>query len=278
MLGKLMKYDLRYCLRRFVPMWIAAAALSMICGLFFRMMRNAPHAGGFTVKMLSFLLPLAVFGVFVAMGVMTLVFICERFYRGLLGSEGYLMNTLPAAAETHIASKGINALILETVTGLITLLSGMLLLMVFSPTELSEGLRRFFAVIRRIEFPAATPWLIAEGLVLCLAAAAAGTLQIYAAISLGHLARRHRILWAVLIYIGINIALSILFNAFLSSGLFDRILFGSGSFFSDSGEITARGLGMMARGMGLVLLWELLLGAGFFLLSRFILKKRLNLE
>ena len=40
MLGKLMKYDLRYCLRRFGPLWIAAVALSVVCGLFFRLVHN----------------------------------------------------------------------------------------------------------------------------------------------------------------------------------------------------------------------------------------------
>ena len=36
MLGKLMKYDLRSCLRKFGPLWIAAVALSVLIGLSFR--------------------------------------------------------------------------------------------------------------------------------------------------------------------------------------------------------------------------------------------------
>ena len=35
MLGKLMKYDLRSCLRKFGPLWIAAVALSVLIGLSF---------------------------------------------------------------------------------------------------------------------------------------------------------------------------------------------------------------------------------------------------
>ena len=278
MLGKLMKYDLRYCLRRFVPLWIAALAMSAVCGLYFRLADNV-SSNSFLMKLLVALLPSSLFVIFVSMGVMTLVFVCSRFYKGLLGDEGYLMHTLPVTAGAHIASKGLTALILEIVSGLVTLLSGVLLVIVFDPVELSRGWQEFLAMLRQIEIPAATPWLIAEGLLVCLAMTATETLKIYASISIGHLAKRRRVLWAILAYIGISVALSTLFSAGISSGFIGRIIGdGSWGFFADSGTFTVYGLGKMARVMGLVLLWELLLGTGFFFLSRFILQEHLNLE
>ncbi|MBR0040573.1 MAG: hypothetical protein IJP64_04240 [Oscillospiraceae bacterium] len=278
MLGKLMKYDLRSMLRKFGPLWIAAVALSVVCGLYFRLM-DSVSSSNFLMKMFVGLLPAALFGIFVAMAVMALIFVCSRFYSGLLGDEGYLMHTLPVTAGAHIASKGLTALILEIVSGLVALLCITLVAVTYSGEELLRGWREFLAMFRQLDFPAATPWLVAEGVIVAIAATAAETLKIYAAISLGHLAKKHRVLWAVLAYVGIDVVLNILFGFGVSSGLLMRIL-GSGSwgFFADSGEITAHGLGMMAGAMGSVLFWEVLLGTGFFFLSRFILKKHLNLE
>lgn len=278
MLGKLMKYDLRYCLRRFAPLWIAAVALSVVCGLYFRLINNSAENIGLLRGILLGLLPAALFGVFVAMGVMTLVFVCGRFYKGLFGDEGYLMHTLPVTAGAHIASKGLTALILELGSGLVALLCMILLPVTFQPAGLAEGWKEFVTMFRQLDFPAATPWVVAEFLLLCLAATAAETLKIYAAISLGHLAKKHRVLWAILAYIGIDVALNTLIGVGVSSGLLSRLFGGSWGFFGEAGEITASGLGMLAGSMGSVLLWEILLGTGFFFLSRFILRKHLNLE
>lgn len=278
MLGKLMKYDLRSMLRKFCPLWIAAVALSVVCGLYFRMMDNI-SSSNFILKMLVALLPAALFGIFVAMAVMALIFVCSRFYNGLLGDEGYLMHTLPATAGAHIASKGLTALILEIVSGLVALLCIFVVAVTYSDAEFIRGWQDFLTMFRQLDFPASTPWIIAEGIIVAIAMTATETLKIYAAISLGHLAKKHRILWAVLAYIGIDIVLNILFGFGISSGLLMRILGeGSWGFFAENGSVTATGLGMMAGAMGSVLLWEILLGACYFFLSRFILKKHLNLE
>ena len=277
MLGKLMKYDLRSMLRKFGPLWIAAVALSVVCGLYFRLI-DSVSSSNFIMKMLVGLLPAALFGIFVAMAVMALIFVCSRFYKGLLGDEGYLMHTLPVTAGAHIASKGLTALILEIVSGLVALLCITLVAVAFQPAELVRGWRAFLEMFRQLEFPAATPWLIAEGILVAIVATATETLKIFAAISLGHLAKKHRVLWAILAYVGIDVALNILFGFGVSSGLLTRFFSGSWGVFAENGTVTAHGLGMMAGAMGSVLLWEILLGTAFFFLSRFILKNKLNLE
>ena len=176
---------------------------------------------------------------------------------------------MPSAARASILRSGCSATLLR---------EGRVCRLLVGQTSIAMP---FSAILvrRASSFAAATPWLVAEGIVVAIAMADTETLKIFAAISLGHLAKKHRVLWAVLAYVGIDLALNILFGAGVSSGLLVRIL-GSGSwgFFADSGEITAHGLGMMAGAMGSVLLWEILLGTGFFFLSRFILKKHLNLE
>jgi hypothetical protein len=236
---------------------------------------DSVSSSNFLMKMFVGLLPAALFGIFVAMAVMALIFVCSRFYSGLLGDEGYLMHTLPVTAGAHIASKGLTALILEIVSGLVALLCVTLVALTYSGEELVRGWQEFMEELRQLNFPAATPWLVAEGIVVAIAMAATETLKIFAAISLGHLAKKHRVLWAVLAYVGIDVALNILFGFGVSSGLLVRILGdGSWGYFADSSALA----GVFAGAMGSVFLWQILLGAGFFFLSRFILKRHLNLE
>ena len=281
MLGKLMKYDLRSCLRKFGPLWIAAVALSVLIGLSFRYVVDVEGGRSGLITFLLGVLPsMVLFGLFVAMAVLALIFVCERFYKGLLGDEGYLMLTLPASAGAHIASKGLTALILELASALVALLSGFLLVTVYRPAGFAEGWMEFWRALGQLKLPSGIPWLIVEGVLLVIVTAAAQTLKIYASIALGHLAKKHRALWALLSYVGIGVVLNILFGVGVSNGLVGR-LFGFGAswgFFAENGEITVNGLGMAAGAMGSAMLMELILCAAFFFLTRYILKRRLNLE
>ena len=275
MLGKLMKYDLRSCLRKFGPLWLATLALSVVTGLFFRF-ANKAQSNSVLMGILTALLPTALVILIVTIGVLTLVFVCERFYKGLLGDEGYLMHTLPATAGAHIASKGLTALILELVSGLVGLLSAFLIVLTFQPEELARGWQDFLTMLRSFDFPAATPWLIIELFLVGVVVTATETLKIYAAISLGHLAKRRRVLWAILAYIGIDVVINSLFGAGVSSGLLAKLFVRAS--WDTFEQFCSSGLGVAAGLMGSAILWELLLGAAFFFLSRYILKKHLNLE
>ena len=281
MLAKLMKYDLRSALRKFGPLWLAVVALSVLIGLSFRFIIDAPGGqSGLVIFLLGVLPSMVLFALFVAMAAMALIFIIQRFYRGLLGDEGYLMFTLPASTGAHIASKGLTALILETVSWLVAVLSGVLLFTVYQPTELARGWQTMWLELRKLQLPAATPWLFAEALLVLLAVAAAATLKIYLAIALGHLAKKHRALWALLAYIGIGVALNAVFGIAMNSGLLPRIL-GRGmswglSYVDD--VLTLNSPGAAAGALGSALLFELLLCALYFFLTRTILTRRLNLE
>ncbi len=281
MLAKLMKYDLRSCLRKFGPLWLAVIALSALIGLSFRYIIDAPGGqSGLVIFLLGVLPSMVLFGLFVAMAVMALIFIIQRFYRGLLGDEGYLMFTLPASAGAHIASKGLTALILEILSWLAAVLSGVLLFTVYQPTEFARGWQTIWMELGKLQLPPSTPWLVAEAVLVLIAVAATETLKIYLAIALGHLAKKHRALWALLAYVGIGLVLNILFGVGMNSGLLPRILGKSFSwgFRFVEGALTLDSPGVAAGALGSALLFELLLGAAYFFLTRWILKRHLNLE
>ena len=128
--------------------------------------------------------------------------------------------------------------------------------------------------------PTGTGWLIAEFAVYMLIAAAVTILQIYTAISIGHLAKKNRGWFALLAYVGISIAFSIIMNgcmSLLQSDAFPNVLLNWEFCLDDTGW-HVQGVGMMASALGIYIGLDLLVGTGFFFATRAILSKRLNLE
>ena len=271
MLGKLIKYDLRYMIRRFGPLWLGLAAVSMLNGFTIRQLDSGRLEG--TMLFIVGIMPLIVlFALWVAVAVLTLTYICERFYKGLLGDEGYLMFTLPVTTGEHIASKTVTALILQIATGIVGLLSWGLLMVVYRPAWVSfffEVLPELWAGVRQVPL-----WFWLELLVLALVTAVSQTLHIYAAISLGHMAKKHRAGWAFAAYIGISMAQSILLSALvpLLANMPDEWFFYMDGYGVHGMQWVA------AAALGATILWQLVKCAAFFFGSDYILKNKLNLE
>ena len=283
MLGKLKKYDLRSGIRTFALIWIGLAALAAINGLTLRITFD----GDIQSKLARFIITVLPMGLlvalYVAMGIFMLVFIINRFYKGLLGDEGYLMFTLPVSVSEHIASKALTSMIFSVASAIVALLSGVLLMAVLTPLNFSDVAQAFQEAGRYLRvnpLPAGTGWLIAEFAVYMLIAAAVTILQIYTAISIGHLAKKNRGWFALLAYVGISIAFSIIMNgcmSLLQSDAFPNVLLNCEFCLDDTGW-HVQGVGMMASAIGIYIGLDLLVGTGFFFATRAILSKRLNLE
>ena len=284
MLGKLMKYDLRSGIRTFALIWIGLAALAAINGLTLRITFDGDiqsKLARFIVTVLPMVLLVALY---VAMGIFMLVFIINRFYKGLLGDEGYLMFTLPVSVSEHIGSKLLTSMIFQIGSFAVAVLSGGLLLAVLAPANLREitaAVQDMTDYLAGYPLPAGTGWLIAEFAVYMLIGAAVTILQIYTAISIGHLAKKNRGWFALLAYVGISIAFSIIMNGCMSL-LLQSDAFPNGllnwEFYLDDTGWHVQGVGMMASALGIYIGLALLEGTGFFFATRAILSKRLNLE
>lgn len=284
MLGKLMKYDLRSGIRTFSLIWIGLALLGAINGLTIRFVLD----GNVQSELVSFIfgvLPMILLvALYVAMGIFVLVFIIDRFYKGLLGNEGYLMFTLPVTSAAHIASKALTGMIFTLASAIVALLSGGLLMTVLAPAnfgDIAQAFQEAGHYLRVNPLPAGTGWVIAEFVVYSLIGMATAILQIYTAISVGHLAKKNRGWFALLAYVGISIAVSILTRAcmsvFFQSGSFSEMLLGW-QVTVDSAGWRTQGVGMTASTLGIGIGLELLKGTAFFFATRAILDKRLNLE
>ena len=283
MLGKLMKYDMRSGFRKFALIWIGLAALGVINGFTVKYVLDGENQNQLVNFFLGVLPMMLLVALYVAMGIFALVFIVERFYKGLLGDEGYLMFTLPVTTSAHIGSKLLTGMIFAILSTLVTIVSGILLMLVLEPVGLRETILAWSgmsAYLRDNPLPAGTGWVMAEFAVYTLVAMAAANLQIYTAISIGHLAKKHRGGFALLAYVGISIAFSIIMNgcmSLLQSDAFPNVLLNWEFCLDDTGW-HVQGVGAIAAALGVALGLELLKGVGFFFATRAILNKRLNLE
>ena len=203
MLRKLLKYDFHAVLKQFAPVWpvvLAAALLNQLVSpsVF------SPHYN----SMVSVVFSLILVGVLVAMGVLSAVFILRRFYRGLLGDEGYLMHTLPVSPWQLVLSKLLSGLAVTLVSGLVGLAAIYLMFPQDMWRLLGISLGR---MLHDLWADIPQPGLFwAEVLVMFLVGAAASVLLAYLAMALGHLAGRHRLAASVAAYIGLRVVLGAL--------------------------------------------------------------------
>lgn len=103
MLRKLIKYDILADYKKYVAIYIAMLASSVIM-LFFDKMTSWISNNTF-INVMATVFALVFFGVCLAAGVMLLVLSTIRFYKNVVRDEGYLTHTLPVPTWQIIASK-----------------------------------------------------------------------------------------------------------------------------------------------------------------------------
>ena len=147
-----------------------------------------------------------------AMGVVTLVLLVYRFYRSLLSDEGYLTFSLPAGIHTQLWSKLICSAVWIIVAFIALMLS---IVLVTSPVELTRyvlsdmsGMFERFAEAYGIGAFELVSFVL-EVLLLMLLASLAACLTFYASMSLGFGFSDHKVLYSVLVFIGIGIVTQI---------------------------------------------------------------------
>ena len=264
MFWKCVKYELRNTFRVFLPIWGAILVLAVVNGFTLDMSEAPDGLGGFmSVAMPAFIMGVGAF----AAVIFAFIYVLQRFYKGLLGDAGYLMFTLPVRTASLVGSKLLSAVVMETVSGLVALLSGIIVLSM-------TGAMNFTGFLRNVgehfgEFFTTGAWLTAllAG-ILMLVSAAAFNLRFYLAMALGHLSRSHRVLVSIAAYVGIGIALSILTVTLMPSIITIDL----------AGE-TINAVLSTANGITVgSILPELAVAAAFFFGTVVILEKKLNLE
>lgn len=114
MLAKLLKYEIKATSKIFIPMYIVMFLISIVNFTFIRNNVFMKVQNTFQTVIMA---------LYIAIMVITIVIITERFRKNLLGNEGYLMFTLPVKPITIISSKFIGSLVWGSLSVLITFIS-----------------------------------------------------------------------------------------------------------------------------------------------------------
>ena len=253
MLWKLLKYDFRSMVKSFAILWPAALIVALVNRFVL------PFDKPVSNELLAIITMIAFFSVLFAMGVAVMIFIVQRFYKGLLGDEGYLMHTLPVQTWQLVVSKLICALF----TALISLVVTVLAFLVLLPIQWGAVFRMktFQAMWQAVIQQPDLPLYILEFCVLVVCCILMCITTIYLAIAVGHLFQRRRVVISVAAFIGLDILGSVYIDILDGLNLFQALM--------------VQNEHLVAWGISLALFVPTVL---FFIGTCAILHNRLNLE
>ena len=212
MLKNLLKYEFRATGRTYGGLYLVWLLVALAMGI---SMRDEVWDNG-SSQIWAYLM-FAYFAIGVAIGVVCIVTIIQRFTKNLLGREGYLMHTLPVHPEQLVASKLISSMVWVICSGVVGILSVLLMLVglgafedpktVINGETITTGwgdvLKFSWKAIQSIggEFWSELAWII----VLGLAGVAVLILCIYAACMIGHQFKQHFALVGIAAFVGLNV-------------------------------------------------------------------------
>lgn len=206
MIGKLIKLECKSSMKLISLIWLALVVAGVLMGIWVNLIENM--SANNPLFLIVEILPPMIYGVlFIAMIVVSVMMVLLRFYRGVLGDEGYLTHTLPVKTWQIITSKGIVSGIIVTVSIIVGAISLILMgiCVDFSAfKDLLGEMRRFIGDEPR--------YLIVgvEVLIVLIAGILKSIYQVYAAMAIGQLVDKYRILLTVGAYIGISAVLTVI--------------------------------------------------------------------
>ena len=265
MLGKLLKYEFRATGRTFLPFLGALLLVSGISRLFGEISARGQNESMTTEILyvvgivISSLLIMAVL-------VVTFMLMIQRFRKNLLGDEGYLMLTLPVSHDSLIFGKLIVSVVWMIASALVVAAAVAIMAMV-DFKEIWNGIKYIFELI--IDVDIANGLTIALIIIAVILALMQTVLTFYMSLSLSMLANHRRGLATVGFYILYMIAAQIV------STIGIRILrtIDLGDLLRDMTATTASNLFLL----GLIIV-ALVSSAIVYVITRFMLKRKLNLE
>ncbi|WP_312643076.1 hypothetical protein [Hydrogenoanaerobacterium sp.] len=271
MLGKLMKYEIKATSRMFLPLYGALIVLALINKVFFSfgIFNSIDHAllSRFSDIPKTLALTAYIF-IIIAIFIITVIVMFQRFYKNLLGDEGYLMFTLPVKPWMNIVNKLVVSVMWVILSSVITLIS-IFILMVNG--DLIRAIPEAIVMTVRAlntELGVNAGLFLTEMAITIFVGLFVNILQVYAAIALGQLCNSHKLLASFGAYLGINIVSQTVASVFMVLSMM----------------INPTWMNTVSPGymMNLFLIGgtilNLIFGAAFYFITHFILTKKLNLE
>ena len=273
MLGKLMKYEFAALSKVLPPLYGAVMILSVVGRLMLQIFSTSDNTFAGTV-MGAFMF-LYIFAI-IASVILTFFVIVQRFYKSMVCDEGYLTHTLPVSPLSTITAKTFSGAI-WMLFGVLSALAGIAILiltrealdLIWTALGSYGKTNAAFAAEFGISLNALFGYI---GIIMLVGLLAQISL-FYAAIAIGQLFARQKLLGSVAGYMIINTIAQ-----FLSVGIMILILsLTSGdieAFLSNS--VNPAAIASPALLSSIIL--QVVLGGGCFLLTNWIMKRKLNLD
>lgn len=261
-MGRLMKYELLSGTRLFIPLWLGTLILSLVNRFTIRpgTLINPNPVEKFLVGLAMTAYVVAL----IAICVLSLIYIVYRFYQSTMKEEGYLTFTLPLGIDSILWAKALSGMIIMIGSAVVCFLS---LFVVASRRE-------FLQAFVNIQWPERTvdAVLIPVMFILMILSTCLNNIfHMYLSMGFGQLAQKHKLGASVLAYVVINVVLSTVMSLVIIPLLSYSAPTGMPAWIS--GPLHS----MWVILLGLTL-FNLLLTVIFYFPTRYIFKKKLNLE
>lgn len=278
MVKKLIKYDFSSYFRLLLPVQLIILGFALLNRTiqFFEPVRSADPEGfmktfgtvynGFFVSSLV----LYIISIFVCL-LMTVIVGIVRFYQGMYTNEGYLSHTLPVTPAQHICAK--------LLTSIIFFFGGLLAIfvsfMIITAGNVNiEVFKAFFYLIHRWfqDYGLNGGFYILEIILLMICMLIRTYLKLFFCISVGQLAKRKKVLLAFGVYFGIYVARQMIGTVFIIIGmvgydLVEKIL----DWLTVNSAISNHIV------VSVFILFEAIFSLVYFLFTKYIMSKKLNL-
>lgn len=272
MTGKLIKYEIRSSVKLIAVIWAALITASILFSIVGNViLKVLPEWFNNSVisVILAFAAGIIYFALFTAMIVVTIMIVILRFYRGLLGNEGYLMHTLPVKPWQLITSKGVVSAGVVLISIIAAILSITIMAVIAGGLDIA-GMFRDIAQAVKDE-----PQVLLIGmeiLIVMVATLMKWVYQIYASLSIGQLAGKHRILLSLGAYIGINVVLSVIGTVMIFVTSETSIMSWIGRM------VDTQSIAVVHAGLGALFFITAVQLAAFHVITERILSRHLNLQ
>ncbi|HCR43229.1 MAG TPA: hypothetical protein DIV41_01485 [Ruminococcaceae bacterium] len=266
MLGKLLKYEIKSTARVFLPIYGLIIALALLNKFFianntyvYSNSTNKAMQIAATVSMMTYV------AFIVALFVVTLVVLIRRFYRNLLGDEGYLSFTLPVSIHSHIDSKLIVTFMWEALS---LIVAGFSIFIMTINGNTMQSFSKFCMGISEVyeKYGPLAHQLTAEAIIFVILSMLACILQIYASIVIGNLSGKHKMLASFGVFIGFGIVQQIILSNVYGGRFGKNIMDGESFAYFMRTELIS------------MIIFSLVFAAVFYFITDWMLRKKLNIE
>ena len=240
-------------------------------------LKNQTDAGStITILMYSSYTMIYVLSIF-ALSIGSTLYFYIRFYRNLYTDQGYLMHTLPVSDHELILSKALVAIIWRLIGSVIMIIGIVSVITVFMrPVFIADSvdLRDLINAFDVFDQNPVYVFLsIILALLLGIGSVVFSVFMGYAAISIGQLVSKNKVLASIGVYFGIHMVINIVSNVFTQGSML--VLMHSGESFYYNLEHPGP---MLLAFMFVACIAVYAVSVGFYCITHVIMKNRLNLD